>query len=236
MWSPWRGCHKCSEGCRYCYIHKGDARRGVDTDLIVKGDKFGAPVALDKKGAYKMKGGQTVFTCFQSDFLLEDADPWRGECWEMIARRPDLSFLFLTKRIERFADCAPEDWGEGYDNVVVGCTVENRETARYKLGIFDALPIKHKNIICQPLLEEIDLTEHLNGVELVVVGGESDQNARALDYEWVLKIRSQCEARKVDFQFRQCGTNFIKDGVSYRLNVRQLCQQARKADIDLKFG
>ena len=31
MWNPWRGCHKYSEGCRYCYIHKGDLRRGVDT-------------------------------------------------------------------------------------------------------------------------------------------------------------------------------------------------------------
>ncbi len=45
MWSPWRGCHRCSEGCRYCYIHKGDARRGVDTDSIVRSEKFDAPIA-----------------------------------------------------------------------------------------------------------------------------------------------------------------------------------------------
>lgn len=35
MWSPWRGCYKYSEGCRYCYIHKGDGKRGVDTSAIV---------------------------------------------------------------------------------------------------------------------------------------------------------------------------------------------------------
>ena len=26
-WDPWRGCHQYSEGCKFCYIHKGDARR-----------------------------------------------------------------------------------------------------------------------------------------------------------------------------------------------------------------
>ena len=29
MWNPWRGCKKYSEGCLHCYIHKGDAKRGV---------------------------------------------------------------------------------------------------------------------------------------------------------------------------------------------------------------
>lgn len=34
MWNPWRGCRKCSDGCLHCYIHKGDAKRGVDTGII----------------------------------------------------------------------------------------------------------------------------------------------------------------------------------------------------------
>lgn len=44
MWNPWRGCHKYSEGCKFCYIHKGDIRRGIDTNNIVKTDNFNAPV------------------------------------------------------------------------------------------------------------------------------------------------------------------------------------------------
>ncbi len=40
MWNPWRGCRKCSEGCRYCYIHKGDAKRGVDTSIVEKNKRF----------------------------------------------------------------------------------------------------------------------------------------------------------------------------------------------------
>ena len=132
----------------------------------LKTDNFYAPIAKNKSGSYKIKSGQTVYLCFSTDFLLEDADDWRPECWEMIRERSDLHFLFLTKRIERFMDCIPEDWGDEYDNVTVGCTVENQDRADYRLSIFNALPIKHKNIICQPLIEEIRLTPYLDNVEL----------------------------------------------------------------------
>lgn len=232
-WDPWRGCHKHSEGCTHCYIHKGDAKRGVDTDLIVKTPNFIAPVRRKKDGEYRMKPDQLVYLCFSTDFLLEDADAWRPECWAMIRERSDLRFLFLTKRIERFMDCIPSDWGDdGYDNVIVGCTVENQRAVDERLSVFATLPIKHKNIICQPLIGRVDISPYLAGVELVVVGGESDQNARPLNYDWVLDIRQQCIDQNVHFEFRQCGTYFIKDGKGYKLQVRELCSQARKANID----
>ena len=232
MWNPWRGCHKRSEGCKYCYIHKGDFKRKIDTNNVVKTEDFYTPIVKDKLGKYKIKSGQTVYLCFSTDFLIEDADEWRWECWQMIRERSDLHFLFLTKRIERFMDCAPNDWGDGYDNVTVGCTVEDQDRADYRLSIFNKLPIKHKNIICQPLIEKINLDAYLDNVELVVVGGESDVNARPLDYDWVLAIREQCVEHKVHFEFRQCGTHFIKDGKAYTLVTRELCSQARKANIN----
>lgn len=174
-----------------------------------------------------------IYLCFSTDFLIEDADKWRNECWAIIKERSDLHFLFLTKRIDRFMDCIPKDWGTGYDNVTVGCTVENRRQAEYRLRIFSELPIIHRNIICQPLIERIDIEQYMRGVELVVVGGESDKNARPLDYEWVLDIREQCRRQGVPFEFRQCGTYFIKDGKQYKLAVKDLCAQARKANINL---
>lgn len=232
IWDPWRGCHKHSEGCKYCYIHKGDFKRNIDTNKVVKTDKFYAPIAKNKSGEYKIKSGQTVYLCFSSDFLIEDADEWRSECWKMMRERADLNFLFLTKRIERFTDCIPEDWNDGYDNVTVGCTVENQDRADYRLSVFKGLPIKHKNIICQPLLEEVYLADYLDNIESVVVGGESDINARPLDFAWVLAIREQCISHNVRFEFRQCGTHFIKDGKQYTLATRELCSQARKANID----
>lgn len=230
-WDPWRGCRRCSEGCLYCYIHKGDAKRGVDTEKIVKTDSFFKPTERLKKGSYKMKSG-LVYTCFSTDFLIEDADEWRVECWKMIKERSDCTFLFLTKRIDRFLSCIPEDWGEGYENVVVACTVENQKNADYKLDIFGSLPIKHKLITAQPLIERINIEPYLDGIESVTVGGESDRSARPLDYEWVLDIREQCIRKKVSFEFRQCGTHFIKDGKMYTLQTKDLCSQAKKANIN----
>lgn len=232
-WNPWRGCKRCSEGCLHCYIHKGDAKRNIRTSDIVRTKDFYKPVEKLKNGSYKMKGG-TIFLCFSTDFLIEEADAWRGECWSMIRERQDCNFLFLTKRIERFLECIPDDWADGYDNVIVCCTIENQKNADKRLSIFQGLPIKHKCITAQPLIERIDIRNYLADIELVVVGGESDYCARPLDYAWVLDIREQCIQKNVNFEFRQCGTHFIKDGKQYRLQTKDLCRQARLANIDYK--
>ena len=231
VWNPWRGCKRCSEGCLHCYIHKGDAKRNVNTNDIVKTKDFEKPIVKLKNGTYKMKSG-TVYLCFTTDFLIEEADAWRDDCWKMMKERGDCAFLFLTKRIDRFMTCIPDDWGDGYENVVVCCTIENQKNADYKLGIFKDLPIKHKCITAQPLLEDIDIEKYLDGIELVVVGGESDYHARPLDYAWVLNIRKQCVNKNVSFEFRQCGTYFIKDGKQYKLQTKDLMSQARKANIN----
>ena len=94
------------------------------------------------------------------------------------------------------------------------------------------MPIKHKCITAQPLIGSVDIEGYLESIELVVVGGESDYYARPLDYNWVLSIREQCIRKNVAFEFRQCGTHFMKDGKKYKLQTKDLCSQARKADID----
>ena len=73
-----------------------------------------------------MKSG-LVYMCFSTDFLVEEADEWRSECFKMIKERKDCQFLFLTKRIDRFLSCIPEDWNDGYDNVIVCTTIENQK-------------------------------------------------------------------------------------------------------------
>ncbi len=233
MWNPWRGCRKCSDGCLHCYIHKGDAKRNINTNEIIKTKDFKKPIEKLKNGKFKMKSGM-VYLCFSTDFLIEEADEWREECWKMIKMRPDCTFLFLTKRIDRFMKCIPSDWEDGYDNVVVCCTVENRKNADYKLSIFKSLPIKHKCITIQPLLEPIDIRKYLDKIELVVVGGESDSNARPLDFDWVLSLRKQCIEANVSFEFRQCGTHFIKDGKQYRIKTKDFMKQAKLSNIDYK--
>lgn len=233
IWNPWRGCIKCSEGCLHCYIHKGDYKRGINTSEIVKTKDFYKPIEKLKNGNYKMKSG-LVYLCFQSDFLIKEADKWRNECFKMIKERQDCKFLFLTKRIERFKEIIPDDWDDGYDNVIVCCTVENQKNADYKLSIFKDLPIKHKCITMQPLLEKVNIEKYLDDIELVLVGGEQDYNARVLDYDWVFDIRKQCIKHNVNFEFRQCGTYTIKDGKTYKIETYNLTKQARLANINYK--
>lgn len=112
--------------------------------------------------------------------------------------------------VEFEAPCIPEDWGEGYDNVTVGCTIENRDRADHRLFVSSQLPIKHKNIIYQPLIEEIHLVPYLKGIELDVSGGELDYNAIPLHYDWIISLRKQYTENGVHFQFRQCGSHFFK--------------------------
>ena len=233
IWNPWRGCIRCSEGCLHCYIHKGDYKRRINTSEIVKTKDFYKPIEKLKNGNYKMKSG-LVYLCFQSDFLIKEADRWRNECFRMIKERQDCKFLFLTKRIERFKEIIPDDWNDGYDNVIVCCTVENQKNADYKLSIFKDLPIKHKCITMQPLLEKVNIEKYLDDIELVLVGGEQDYNARVLDYDWVLDIRKQCIKHNVNFEFRQCGTYTIKDGKTYEIETYNLTKQARLANINYK--
>lgn len=235
IWNPWRGCHKWSEGCDNCYIHRANFKKGIDTDIIFKTDEFYKPIEKDKKGNYKIKSGQTVFLCFSSDFLIEEADAWRKEAWEMMKTRDDLNFIFLTKRIERFHESLPEDFQDGYENVTVCSTIENQLRAEERLSFFNKLPIKHKMITIQPMLEKINLMDYLDStIECVIVGGESGSNVRPFDYEWALDIREQCIKKNVNFDFRQLGSLFIKDGQTFKIQRQHLCAQARKADINYK--
>lgn len=190
-----------------------------------------------KNGEWKFKPEDGIlYTCFTSDFFLEEADCWRDECWEIMKQRPDLEFLFITKRIHRFYQCIPEDWGEGYENVHICCTCENQAMADFRLPIFTNAPIKKKSIIISPMLEKIDISKYLqHDICQVTVGGESGENARLCRYEWVLDVMEQCKNAKVNFHFQQTGANFEKDGKIYTIPRKLQHQQARKANIELKF-
>ena len=234
MWNPWHGCHKISEGCQNCYVYRRDSQYGKDSSVIRKTNDFDLPVKRKKTGEYKISGYETVYTCFTSDFFLEDADEWRVEAWEMIRKRSDLHFFIITKRIHRFQVSLPDDWGDGYDNVTICCTVENQDRADYRLPIFLAAPIQHKSIICEPLLESVNLSEYLTSViEGVIVSGESGFNARSCSYDWVLSLRDQCREKGVAFQFKQTGARFEKDGRLYNIDRKLQELQAHKAGIDL---
>ncbi len=238
-WNPWHGCTKISPGCKYCYVYRQDEMYGSEksSSEVTKNADFDLPVRRRRDKHYKIPSGTIVYTCFTSDFLVKEADQWRGEAWAMMRERNDLFFFFFTKRIDRLANCVPEDWGDGYDNVIVGCTVENQAMADYRLPIFKQLPIKHKAIIVAPILEQIDLSRYLDhSIEEVSVSGESGAEARVCDYRWILEIRRQCIEIDVPFRFHQTGAKLLKDGKLYYIHRKFQLSQAHKADIDYRIG
>ena len=238
-WNPWHGCTKISPGCKYCYVYRQDEMHGNAEPSCEcrKTQAFTKPIKRKRDGSYVIRPGQVVFTCFTSDFLLKDADEWRPDCWKMIRQRPDCYFYFFTKRIDRLEEVLPPDWGEGYDNVLIGCTVENQDRADFRLPIFNRLPVKHRSIICAPLIGSLDLRPYLNpSIEEVSVGGESGQEARVCDYAWVESIREQCIEADIPFRFHQTGA-FLKKGEKvYRIPRRYQKIQAHRAGIDYRIG
>lgn len=238
-WNPWHGCTKISPGCRYCYVYRQDEMFGVEVSSSEarRNAGFDLPVRRKRDGSYKIPPGKVVFTCFTSDFLLEDADEWRKEAWAMMRERNDLVFFFFTKRITRFAECMPDDWGEGYENVIIGCTVENQAMADLRLPVFMSLPVRHRAIIVAPMLERVNLLPWLDRrIEEVSVSGESGAYARVCDYEWILDVRRQCLEKDVPFRFHQTGAKLLKDGKLYHIRRPLQIAQANKAGIDYRIG
>ena len=236
VWNPWHGCRKISAGCQNCYMFRRDEAIGKDSTVIFKTKQFSLPVQMKKDGSFRLKEEGPVYTCMTSDFFLEEADAWRKEAYAMIRRRPDLDFVIITKRIDRFLESLPEDWGEGYPNVTLCVTCEDQGRADERLPVFLDLPILHREVIHEPMLGKIDIERYLAGgkIRRVTCGGESGPGARVCDYDWILFSREQCARQKVAFYFKQTGANFRKDGKCYRIPRSLQLSQAQKAAIDLK--
>ena len=236
MWNPWHGCHKISAGCKHCYVFRQDAAFGtsIPSSEVRKTTSFNLPMRRDRKRNWKFPAGTEFALCFTSDFLIEEADEWRSEIWSIIRERSDCRFFFFTKRIDRLTECLPDDWGEGYDNVGIGCTVENQDRADHRMPIFLSIPIKHRLVIVAPMLERINLLPYLDAemIEEVSVGGESGKYARTLDYDWVLDMHRQCKEAGIPFSFHQTGSYLLKDNRVYHIPRNLQHSQAKKAGLN----
>lgn len=222
-WNPWHGCHKCSEGCQNCYAYFLDKRYGRDTNQVCKNkSNFDYPIKKDKCGNYKLPSGAFVRVCMTSDFFLEEADDWRGEAWDIIRKRPDVTFSLLTKRANRIKGNLPDDWGDGWDNVQFAVSAENQKRVDERIPYLLDVPAKHRWISVKPFIGEVDLEQYLStgGVEVVLAGGENYMGCRPLHFEWVKKLHDQCEKYDVQLIFGQTGNVFVKDGIEYKIRNR----------------
>lgn len=245
-WNPWHGCNRVSEGCLNCYMFDMDRKFGRKSTLVYKTKDFDLPIRKSNKnesGYYiesKDLNGGFVFTGMSSDFFHEKSDCWRLKAYEMIKERSDLNFMIFTKRINRFNEVLPDDWGDGYENVFIGLSCENQNRLDERASILVDLPVKHKTLILAPMLENMNLEKYLKTgeIECVSIGGEKCEinemnKARMLDYNWVLNVRDQCIKYDVNFIFQQIGSCFVKDGHIFRVKgLIQQRQQAEKANIN----
>lgn len=223
-WNPWHGCTKYSEGCLNCYVFRLDKLYGRDSTFKLN-QAFEMPVEKYKNGRYKYPSYTKFFTCYTSDFFLDDADPYRQRCWEIMKERYDCQFMIITKRIDQVAYKLPPDWGSGYPNVEIVCTIENQNQAMYRLPIYASLPIVHKALCIEPLISQVSIEIYdpkSMGIEYIVCGGESGpkEDARPCYEDWVRRLYDFSLKYKIPFCFKQTGTNFIHSNGFFEVVAR----------------
>jgi protein gp37 len=114
---------------------------------------------------------------------------------------PRHTFQVLTKRAERLAEVAPRlPWP---DNVWAGVTVEAPEYLP-RLNFLRTVPAAVRFVSFEPLLGPVAAAD-LEGINWVIVGGESGPGARPMQADWVRDIRDKCVNLAVPFFFKQWG-------------------------------
>lgn len=90
-------------------------------------------------------------------------------------------------------------------NVNLGVSVENQQAADERIAPLLRTPAAVRWISVEPLLGPVNVSQYLNGLDLVVVGGESGPKARPMHPDFVRSLRGQCETAGVRFFFKQWG-------------------------------
>ena len=132
-----------------------------------------------------------------------------------------LDWQLLTKRAPNIVRYLPEDWHDGYKNVLLGVTVENRKNGLPRVEYLRQVPAKVRFLSIEPLLEDLGEID-LSGIHWVIVGGESGHGARPMEVAWVKSVRRQCERKGAAFFFKQWGGRIDKGGCLINgIEVRQ---------------
>jgi len=102
-------------------------------------------------------------------------------------------------------------------NVWLGVSVENQETADQRIPILLDTPAAVRFLSCEPLLAPIDLRiAAFNGIDWVIVGGESGPGARPCEVAWIRSIVEQCKAAGVPAFVKQLGAHSTDAGTRTR--------------------
>ena len=231
-WNPWIGCSHAGSGCDHCYAEAQNkfrkwnggtwgntAPRQVTSDIY-----WGHPVSWNSKALAGRCGKDgkhwLVFAGDMCDIFdhLGNNDV-RARMWELIRETPYLTWMILTKRPQNIPTFLPADWGNGYHNVWLGASVENRKNGYPRIDALRTVPATLRFVSCEPLLEDISDVD-LTGIHWAIVGGESGAQARPFDLDWARAIKLQCREFSVRYYLKQLGSRPIQNGVAFPLSQR----------------
>lgn len=236
--NPHVGCTPVSRGCDQCYARREMGRYGQPFDQIRRTTAANwrkpARWLKDLDAAYARSGDvadrtRYVFCGSWCDLFHPAADAWRGELWPIVRDTarvalfgpgllpeiPYLTWLLLTKRIERAAICLPEDWGAGWPHVLLGATIEHPEVAQVRADLLTLVPARGRFISAEPLLGDVApvLEPFLHRrdaegralISGVVAGGETGPAARPTHPRWARNLRDACRRAGVPWMWKQWG-------------------------------
>lgn len=226
-WNPVTGCTKVSQGCKNCYAKTLHDQRHV---AFLEGKQvplcYSTPFETVRFHAerlsipIKIKKPQKFFTCSMADMFHADVKNKEIEqIFEVMERCNQHTFQVLTKRPDRLFKDSDEhsiylsnclanvlEWSP---NIWLGVSVENIET-KGRMETLKCVPATVRFLSIEPLLEDLGELD-LEGIDWVIVGGESGKGAREMKTEWVQNILTQCQDQKVPFFFKQWGGNIPKE-------------------------
>ena len=212
-WNPVTGCTKLSTGCKHCYAERmatrlhamGNPRYGNGFSVALHDDLIDAP--------RRWKTPRHIFVNSMSDLFHEDVpESFIMRVFQTMVESPRHQFQILTKRSERLRMLSRHlPWPR---NIWMGVSVENTAVAG-RVDDLRTVPATIRFLSCEPLLGPLDELS-LDGIDWVIVGGESGPRARPMEPNWVLDLRERCRARGIPFFFKQWG------GVRKDLSGRQL--------------
>lgn len=207
--NPIWGCEKISPGCANCYAATFAKRTGSDVwgagreRKTFSGRYWEQPHKWNRE-AEKAQRRDRVFCASMTDWCLDDQTmkDLLPTLFNLIRWTPWLDWLLLTKRADRIRMSLPQDWGDGYPNVWLGVSVENREHRLPRIDFLREIPARVRFLSIEPLLEDLG-DVGLEGIDWVIVGGESGPGHRPMHHDWVMSIRDQCRTSGVAFFFKQ---------------------------------
>jgi protein gp37 len=206
-WNPVRGCTKISPGCLHCYAETFAERwRGVPGhpfeqgfDLRIVPEKLGDPL---RWGTSRM-----IFVNSMSDLFHEKvSDDYIVSVVRVMTAANWHTYQVLTKRADRLQKLLKGKLGFAAKQQQIwwGVSVENHKHGIPRIDLLRKSPAQVRFLSVEPLLENLGPI-NLEGINWVIVGGESGPGARPMDISWVRDIHAQCRRAKVAFFFKQWG-------------------------------